>query len=790
MTGIDLDIARLHKSYADGLAPADVIADVYRRIAAADDPGIFITLVDEAAAQAAVAALPPFDPGALPLWGVPFAVKDNIDVFALETTAACPAYAYVAKESAAVVQRLLEAGAILIGKTNLDQFATGLVGVRTPYPVPKNACDPALVPGGSSSGSGVAVARGLVTFALGTDTAGSGRVPAALNNIVGLKPSRGAVSVRGVVPACKTLDCVSIFAATTDDAWRVMQVAAVRDPADPWSRSFSLGAPVAPPAVRFGIPDRAGRIFGSAEAEAAYDAALALLPGRPLAVDLAPFFAAAALLYEGAWVAERYAAIRDFIEARPGALHPVTRAIIEGATRLSAADAFDGIYRLAELASATGDLWRAIDVLVVPSIPDICTLDDVARDPIGANSRLGTYTNFVNLLDLAALAVPGPLRSDGRPAGVTLIAPAGRDALLAAVAETLHAKAGVPLGATGKPLPPPPVRVAAAPAGTVGLAVVGAHLSGMALNHELTERGATFVKAVETLPAYRLYALPDGPPARPGMVRVAEGGAANFGRGVGVDAGSLRRFHRRRSGAARHRHHRPCRRHQREGLPVRSGRHGRRRGHHLLRRLAELHRVERVGRSAMAGSPRTISGSIDRVHSDEDIAAVTRLVWEFFDVLRGRYPDMVEEHDRYIAETDVAGELGNFRQVFMPPAGACFVARLADEPVGMVMLKSHGEGTGELNRMYVREAARGQGLGRALCTTLIDEARRLGLSPHRPRRALSPPRGSAALRVGGLPPRRRSAVFRQRRRTHRPHAARSRLTRSRRPRLARIVDDR
>jgi allophanate hydrolase len=247
---------------------------------------------------------------------------------------------------------------------------------------------------------------------------------------------------------------------------------------------------------------------------------------RPVEIDLAPFFAAAALLYEGAWVAERYAAIRSFLETKPESLHPVTRKIIEGARRLSAADAFDGLYRLAELANIARAVWKEIDVLVVPSIPDVCTLDDVARDPIGANSRLGTYTNFVNLLDLAAIAVPGPFRIDGRPAGVTLIAPAGRDALLAAVAEALHARAGVPLGATAKPLPAPPVRAAEPPAGSIGLAVVGAHLSGMALNRELTERGASFVKAVTTEPAYRLYALQGGPPRRPGLVRTARGGAA------------------------------------------------------------------------------------------------------------------------------------------------------------------------------------------------------------------------------------------------------------------------
>ncbi len=251
-----------------------------------------------------------------------------------------------------------------------------------------------------------------------------------------------------------------------------------------------------------------------------------MLPATPAEVDLTDFFAAAALLYEGAWVAERYAAIRDFIEAKPEALHPVTRKIIEGATKLSAADAFAGIYRLAELAGTAKDLWNAIDVLVVPSIPDVCTLADVEADPVGANSRLGTYTNFVNLLDLCALAVPGPFRGDGLPAGVTLIAPAGRDALLAALAGDLHAKAGVRLGATGRPLPRAPRPAAGAPPGTIGLAVVGAHLSGMALNRELTSRGATFVKAVATEPVYRFYALPGAPPKRPGLVRVARGGGA------------------------------------------------------------------------------------------------------------------------------------------------------------------------------------------------------------------------------------------------------------------------
>ena len=531
MAEVDLDMTRLAAAYAAGADPVAVVDAVYRRIEAAADPGIFITLVDEAGAKAAAAALPPFDPVAKPLWGVPFAVKDNIDIAGLPTTVACPAYAYDAKASAPVVGRLLAAGAILIGKTNLDQFATGLVGVRTPYPVPRNAMDARLVPGGSSSGSAVAVALGLVSFALGTDTAGSGRVPAALNNIVGLKPTRGALSTRGVVPACRTLDCVSVFAGTVGDAWRVTALAAAYDDGDPYSRPVALGDPALPPVVRLGMPDAQSLIVGSDAAGRAFAAALELCRGfgpalRP--VDLSQFYAVAALLYEGAWVAERYAAIRDFIEAHPEALFPVTRTIIEGARNLTAVDAFASAYRLAELTRATEPLWRDIDVLVVPTIPDVCTLADVAADPVGANSRLGVYTNFVNLLDLAAISVPGPFRSDGLPAGVTLIAPAGRDGLLAALAAKIHAAAGVAIGATGRPLPPEsqaPAR--AAPEGTVAVAVVGAHLSGMALNHELTRRGATFVKAVATAPAYRFYALPGGPPQRPGLARVNGSGGGS-----------------------------------------------------------------------------------------------------------------------------------------------------------------------------------------------------------------------------------------------------------------------
>ena len=529
MTDIDLDIERLHAAYASGRKPVEVIAQVYRKIAAVADPGIFITLTDEAAAKSAAEALPPFDSVTYPLWGVPFAVKDNIDVAGMPTTVACPDYAYVPESSARVVELLLAAGAINIGKTNLDQFATGLVGVRSPYPIPRNAMDARLVPGGSSSGSAVAVALGIVTFALGTDTAGSGRVPTALNNIVGLKPTRGALSARGLVPACRTLDCISVFARNVDDAWRATKVAAVYDDQDAYARPIDLGAYARPPKVRLGVPDAASLKIDSAEADGAFAAALAAFPdfgGAPKQIDMAPFYATAALLYEGAWVAERYAAIRDFIEERPDSLFPVTRKIIEGARGLSAVDAFTSRYRLAELARKTAPVWDGVDVLVVPTIPDVCTLADVAAEPIAANSRLGVYTNFVNLLDLAAISVPGPLRPDGLPAGVTLIAPAGRDGLLAAMAAEIHARAGVTIGATRRPLPAATAPNGTAPADFIPIAVVGAHLSGMALNHELTDVGGTFLRAADTETRYRLYALPGGPPHRPGLARVGDGGAA------------------------------------------------------------------------------------------------------------------------------------------------------------------------------------------------------------------------------------------------------------------------
>lgn len=529
-----LDLASLAAAYAEGLDPRDLVAAIDARIKAHADPALFISRPAPAALAArveALAALPPTERARLPLYGIPFVAKDNIDVAGLATTAACPDFAYVPAASATVVARLEAAGAILVGKANLDQFATGLVGVRSPYGVPRNSFRADIIPGGSSSGSATSVAAGLASFSLGTDTAGSGRVPAGLNNLVGLKPTPGLVSTAGVLPACRSLDCVSIFALTTDDAFAVLGVAAGFDAADPFSRAMPLARlGAAPAALRLGVPaagDR--RFFGDAAGEAAYAATLDRLAGLGhtlVEIDFEPFFAVARLLYEGPWVAERYAAIEAFMRTSAASLHPVTRAITEGALSRTAVETFQATYRLAELRRVSEAAWGKVDALVVPTVPRAWTVAEVEADPIATNSALGTYTNFVNLLGLCALAVPTETRADGLPAGITLIAPGGRDGYVASIGRAVEAACGQPLGATGLPRPPLASLPATVPPGEIGVVVVGGHLSGMVLNRELTDLGATLVAKVRTAPVYRFYALAGGPPFRPGMVRVAEGGVA------------------------------------------------------------------------------------------------------------------------------------------------------------------------------------------------------------------------------------------------------------------------
>jgi allophanate hydrolase len=432
-----------------------------------------------------------------------------------------------------VVERLVAAGAIPIGKTNLDQFATGLVGVRSPYGVPANSFNPAYIPGGSSSGSAVAVAAGLVSFSLGTDTAGSGRVPAAFNNIVGLKPTRGLLSARGVVPACRSLDCVSIFALTVCDSMVVLQAAASHDPADAYSRKVPIGWQAAltsaPAQFVFGTPRREQlEFFGNHDAQSLFDAAVERLKqmgGRAVEIDFAPFAAAAALLYQPAGTAERTAALGDFLSDHGADMHPVTRPIIERGREASAVDVHRMHYRLQGLRQQTAPVWQQIDILLVPTSPTIYSIKEVEADPIGTNARLGTYTNFVNYLDLSALAVPNGLQSDGLPAGVTLVAPAFGEPLLGAIAQAFHAGTGLKLGATGHSQPTASVGGAKAGQGRTDLVVFGAHLSGEPLNGQLVDLGARLVAACRTAPDYRLYAL-SGAIARPGLVRVASGGAA------------------------------------------------------------------------------------------------------------------------------------------------------------------------------------------------------------------------------------------------------------------------
>jgi allophanate hydrolase len=512
------------------MRPEESIARTFDRIRAHGDPAVFISLRHEAEACAEARALNG-ERMAGPLYGVPVAVKDNIDVQGLPTTAGCPAFTYIPDADAAAVARLRSAGAIVIGKTNLDQFATGLVGVRSPYGIPRNPLNAKLIPGGSSSGSAVAVSAGLVPLALGTDTAGSGRVPAALNNIVGIKPSLGLVSTAGIVPACRTLDCVSVFALTVDDAFAALSAITGYDAGDPYSRSrglLNLGR--MPPNIRLGVPLPEQRLFfGDDYCFTAYEEALARftrLGSALVSVDIEPFFQVARLLYEGPWLAERYIVARALMASDPAALHPITREVIAGGERPSALDAFSAFYKLAEYRRACERVFETIDLLVVPTTPATYTLEQVLHEPITLNSRLGTYTNFVNLLDMCGLAVPAALRSDGVAFGVTLLAPAGHDALLAAIGRMFHHDTGLPLGALGVPQPALPELPDVAAADEVAVAVVGLHLSGMPLNPQLLALGARYLETTTTSADYRLYALQTSAPAKPGLLRVQDGGNA------------------------------------------------------------------------------------------------------------------------------------------------------------------------------------------------------------------------------------------------------------------------
>lgn len=529
MSAITETIAEIVTAHRAGtVTPAQTVARTFQRIRDHNDPAVFISLRVEAEAIAEAEALSTRDASMLPLYGVPVAVKDNIDVAGLQTTAACPAFAYTPTRDASAVARLRAAGAIVIGKTNLDQFATGLVGVRSPYGIPKNAIRDDLIPGGSSSGSAVAVSAGLVPLSLGTDTAGSGRVPAMLNNIVGLKPSLGLIPTAGVVPACRTLDCVSIFTLTVDDAMAALDVMGGYDAHDPYSRHRSVAALTEfPKSLRLGVP-RNGQLifFGDTVAEKAYADALqrwTALGATLVEFDLEPFYETARLLYDGPWVAERLLVIRDLLASAPDAIHPVTREITIAGARLSATDTFAALYKLQGLKRTAEQAFANIDALVLPTAPTAYTTAQVLANPIELNSRLGTYTNFVNLLDLCGLALPAAMRADGIPFGITLLAPAGNDADLASIGRVFHADTGLVMGANKLAQPPLAALPTALRGNEIAIAVVGAHLSGMALNGEMTSRGGRLIKATATAPDYRFYALNGTTPAKPGLLRVEAG---------------------------------------------------------------------------------------------------------------------------------------------------------------------------------------------------------------------------------------------------------------------------
>ena len=547
-SNVPFTISGLRELYREGrLQPIEIIAEALRRARRPAHPSVWITLLTSEQVRVYVDALDSERFDELPLFGIPFAIKDNIDLSGVPTTCACPAFAYLPESSAYVVERLIKAGAVPIGKTNLDQFATGLVGTRSPYGACHSVFDERYVSGGSSSGSAVAVASGLVAFALGTDTAGSGRVPAAFNNLVGLKPTRGRLSNRGVVPACRSLDCVSILASTCYDAAAILAVAEGSDPADPFSRT-PVERPLPEGPIRFGRPRNDQlEFFGNEEAQRLYDEAcqrMAALGGEQIEFDYEPFLKAASLLYAGPWVAERYSAVGEFLESRgPESADLTVRAIILGGKRYSAVDAFRGLYELEAYAAQTRKIWEEVDLLLLPTTGTAYTIEEVKKEPVRLNSNLGRYTNFVNLLDLAAVAVPagfGEAKSlPGLPFGVTLIGPAFSDRALLSWGDRLHRAGGGRIGGTcfSVALQSPFELSNGNNSSRVELAVVGAHLRGEPLNHQLSNRGAQFVIATETAPIYRLYHLANTKPPKPGLVRVEE----PLGHGIDIEVWSLDR---------------------------------------------------------------------------------------------------------------------------------------------------------------------------------------------------------------------------------------------------------
>lgn len=529
-----LDLAAIRELYDRGISPFALLAEVQRRIAAGD-PAAFITIASKEHVAAAITGLlhrAP-EPGSLPLWGVPFAVKDNIDVAGLPTTCACPEFTRIPEVDATVVAKLVAAGAICVGKTNLDQFATGLNGTRSPYGAPRSVFRSDHISGGSSSGSAVAVASGMVPIALGTDTAASGRVPAMLNNIVGLKPTPGLLSTGGLVPACESLDCISIFALNVADARLVRKQVEGHDPADPWSRrDVPVWAPA--DAAKVGVlapEDR--QFFGAEENADLYADAIARSGCQAVAIDYAPFREVAALLYESAWVAERQCAFAA--TGLPEAvLDPSLRTIFAKSSGFDAAETFAALHRLKALQRRCEEEMARVDFLLLPTAPRSWTVAEMLEEPIARNTTLGTYTNFCNLLGQSAIAVPAGFTSSGLPFGVTLVGPALADDALLPLAQKLHVTSRCGAG-KWRDAAVPPLVIEEPEGNCIEMAVVGAHLSGMTLNRELLALGAELVGAFRTTGEYRLFVLPDTSPAKPGMVRVP----GSSGSGIGLEVWSM-----------------------------------------------------------------------------------------------------------------------------------------------------------------------------------------------------------------------------------------------------------
>ncbi|WP_345337877.1 allophanate hydrolase [Corallincola platygyrae] len=535
---LDITIAGLQRHYKQGdFTPSELVAFLCQQDQE-DVNNIWIERLSPEQLAPYVSALNLREAESLPLFGVPFAVKDNIDLGGIDTTAACEAFRYTAAKDATVVARLIAAGAIPMGKTNMDQFATGLVGARSPWGEGKNAFNSEYISGGSSSGSAVATAKGLVSFALGTDTAGSGRVPAAFNNLIGLKPSRGLLSCEGVVPACKSLDCVSVFALTVDDANTVLAAAEGFDEGDCYSRANpfdnsarSYGAITEPQTVAIPLPEQLA-FFGDEQAEQLFHQAVGqfkALGHQVIEVDVEPLLTAAKLLYEGPWVAERYLATEALFEQSPEAMLPVIQTIIGGGSKPTAADGFKAMYKLQACRQRADTLIKSFDALLMPTAPTCYTIEQVNQDPITLNSQIGTYTNFVNLLDMAAIAVPAGFLPSGVGFGVTLLGPAFSDRYLLSLANQYCQQVKLPLGATGCALADSQLKQSVA-SDTVELVVCGAHLTGMPLNWQLTERGAIKLREDKTSDNYRLFAMSDG---RPALVRDESGAISRMDAGEG-----------------------------------------------------------------------------------------------------------------------------------------------------------------------------------------------------------------------------------------------------------------